>query len=65
MSCVAASKHRSRRRLCAKGVVDVGLQGRELLVGNGLGVLVTGDVDVDNAAGVDVRREEDGGEFDL
>jgi hypothetical protein len=41
------------------------LQGRELLIGNGLGVLVTGDVDVDNAAGVDVRREEDGGEFDL
>jgi hypothetical protein len=28
-------------------------------------VLVAGDVDVDNAARVDVRREEDGGEFDL
>jgi hypothetical protein len=41
------------------------LQGRELLVGNGLGVLVTSDVDVDNATGVDVRWEEDGGEFDL
>ena len=41
------------------------MQGRELLVGNGLGVLVTGNVDVDNAAGVDVRREQDGGKFDL
>jgi hypothetical protein len=41
------------------------LQGRELLVRNGLGVLVAGDVDVDDAAGVDVRREEDGREFDL
>ena len=51
--------------MCAKGVVDVGLQGRELLVGNGLGVLVAGNVDVDNTTGVDVRREEDGREFDL
>jgi hypothetical protein len=41
------------------------LQGRELLVGNGLGVLITRDVDVDDAAGVNVRREEDGREFDL
>jgi hypothetical protein len=41
------------------------LQGRELLVGNGLSVLVTGDVDVDNTAGMDVWREEDGREFDL
>jgi hypothetical protein len=41
------------------------LQGRELLVCNGLGVLVTRDVDVYDAARVDVGREEDGREFDL
>lgn len=28
-------------------------------------MLVAGNVDVDNATGVDVRREEDGGEFNL
>jgi len=41
------------------------LQGGELLVGDGLGVLVTGDVDVYDAPRVDVGREEDGREFDL
>lgn len=49
----------------AKGVADVGLQGRELLIGDGFGVLVAGDVDVDDAAGVDVGREKDGRKFDL
>jgi hypothetical protein len=41
------------------------LQGRELLVGNCLGVLVAGDVDVDDASGVDIGWQEDRGEFDL
>lgn len=59
LGCVSASEHRSGRRVGAEGVVDVGLQGRELLIGNGFGVLVAGDVDVDDAAGVDVGRKED------
>jgi hypothetical protein len=41
------------------------LQGRELLIGNGLGVLVAGDVDVDDASGVDIGWKENRGEFDL
>ena len=36
-----------------------------MLVGFELGVLIAGDVDVDDAAGVDVGREEDGRELDL
>jgi hypothetical protein len=65
LSRIAASEHGSRGRLGAKGVVNVGLQGRELLVGNCLGVLVAGDVDVDDASGVDIGWQEDRGEFDL
>jgi hypothetical protein len=45
--------------LGAKGVVDVGLQSRELLVGNGLGMLVTSNVDIDDAARVNVWWKED------
>ena len=41
------------------------MQGGELLVGDELGMLVAGDVDVDDTAGVDVGREEDGWELDL
>lgn len=62
---VAAAEDGRGGRLGAEGGVDVGLQGGELLVGDGLGVLVAADVDVDDAAGVDVGREEDGGELDL
>jgi len=36
-----------------------------VLVGDKLGVLVASDVDVDDAAGVDVGWEEDGRELDL
>jgi hypothetical protein len=54
---VAASKHGSRWRFGAEAVVDVGLEGRELLVGDCLGVEVARNVDVDDAAGVDIGRE--------
>ncbi|RYD63751.1 MAG: SDR family NAD(P)-dependent oxidoreductase [Verrucomicrobiaceae bacterium] len=56
-SAYAASKHGSRWRFGAEAVVDVGLEGRELLVGDCLGVEVARNVDVDDAAGVDVGRE--------
>lgn len=49
----------------AEGRVDFVLERGELLVGEELGVLVARDVDVDDAAAVDVGREEDGGEFNL
>jgi hypothetical protein len=35
------------------------------LLGDELGVLIAGDIDVDDAAGVDVWREEDGWKFNL
>jgi hypothetical protein len=31
----------------------------------GLGILVAGDIDIDNGTGGDVGWEQDGGEFDL
>ena len=34
--------------------MDFALEGGELLLGDELGVLIAGDVDVDDAAGVDV-----------
>ena len=49
----------------AEGRVDFVLEGGELLVGEELGVLVARNVDVDDAAAVDVWGKEDGGEFDL
>lgn len=65
MRGISAAEDRRRGRLGAKCVEDLGLEGVELLVGNELGVLVSGYVDVDNAAGVDVWWEEDGRELDL
>lgn len=62
---IAAAKHGSRGRFCTEAVVDVGLEGSELLVGDRLGVEVARNVDVDDAAGVDVRREQDRWELDL
>jgi hypothetical protein len=41
------------------------LEGGELLVGDCLGVEVARNVDVDDAAGVDVGREQDGWKLDL
>ena len=49
----------------AVGFVDGGLEGVEGGLGGGLGGVVAGDGDVDDGAGGDVGREEDGGEFDL
>ena len=51
--------------LGAEGRVDFVLQRGEFLVGDGFGLVIAGDVDVDDAAAVDVRGQEDGGEFDL
>lgn len=59
LSCIAAAKHGRRGRFRAEAVVDVGLKGRELLVGDCLGVEVARNVDVDDAAGVDVGRQQD------
>ena len=50
--------------MSAEGGEDGGLQRGEGFGGFGLGVVVAGDVDVDDAAAVDVFGEEDGGEFD-
>ena len=49
----------------AVGFEDGGLEGGELLVGDGFGMGVAGDGDVDYGAGAYGRWEEDGGEFDL
>ena len=49
----------------AVGFEDGLLEGRELLLGEGFGMGVAGDCDVDYGAGGYGRGEEDGGEFDL
>ena len=49
----------------AVGFEDGGLEGGELLVGDGFGMGVAGDGDVYYGAGGYGRREEDGGKFDL
>jgi hypothetical protein len=53
------------RGLGAEGVENVGLEGEEFLVGDGLGLLIARDVDVDDTSGLDVGREEDRWEFYL
>lgn len=45
--------------------VDLGLEGGELGLGGAFEGMVAGDVDVDDAAAVDVGWEEDGGKLDL
>lgn len=65
MRGIAATQDRGRRLRGAEGVEDAVLQGAELLLLGGLFAAVLGDVDVDDAAGGDVGREEDGREFDL
>lgn len=62
---ISAAEDRRRGRLGAKRVEDLGLEGVEFLVGDELGMLVSGYIDVDDTAGVDVWREEDGRELDL
>jgi hypothetical protein len=62
---VAASKDRSRGRCLAEGLEDLVLKRGEFLVGDQFGVLVSRNVDVDDAAGVNIGREEDGRELDL
>jgi len=49
----------------AVGLEDARLQRLEGGGGFGFGGVVLGDGDVDNGAGGDCWREEDGGEFDL
>ena len=49
----------------AVGFEDGGLEGGELLVGDGFGMGVAGDGNVDYGAGAYGRGEKDGGKFDL
>lgn len=49
----------------AVGFEDGGLEGGELLVGEGFRMGVAGNGDVDYGAGGYGGREEDGGKFDL
>lgn len=62
---VAASQNRRRWGARAKGVEDFALQRSKLLVGYQFRMLVAHNVDVDDAAGVDVGREQDGWKLDL
>ena len=62
---VAAPQGGRRRLRRPERAEDPVLQRRELLVRLGLGVVVARYRDVDDGAGGDVGREEDGGEFDL
>ena len=62
---IAAAEDRGRGRDGSEGLEDGVLELGESLFGDELGLLVAGDVDVDDAAGVDVGREEDGRELDL